>query len=227
MDTNYLKYKSNFEKDNLYQILLNILSIVAVVLVIFAPIFSVTVGLGDFKATSNYSTFNEFMLSVKCLSSGSSEETLIALEFIIFPAVAIIMGIIILIISIKQLIETASNRTEDSYMLSYNLIKKSGTEQEKKSFFKQQTIYSLVLSVIFEVFFAKLFGRLFREGGIPMTLSYLAYVNGISFWAFILAFVFIGYIVIHVIKSKNLKNLKIAILKEEETSEVTKEVPNA
>ncbi len=222
----YLKYKGDFEKSSLFSIILWTITLVGVLALIFLPVFQIKLEFeGTTLATEEFSMLDELRYNIEGLKSSSAELASVGYLMMLFPIFTMMMGAILLIIGIKNLFEEITGRNEDAYMIKYSQIKKSGGEKEKKKFFRQQTMYSFFMMFIFSVVYAKILGALFSKIGESVDIySYLMDVNGISVWGILGIILFVGYIVVHVLKSKKDKEIMLKITKEEfETENVSEE----
>lgn len=213
----YLKYKEDFEKTSIFSIVLWAITIAGVLVLIFLPVFKITVEFeGITIATKEFSMLDEFLYNIDGIKSSSSAASELGYVMIIFPLFVLIEGALFLIIAVKNIFEEITNRNEDTYMVQYSYIKKSGGKKEKKKFFKQQTIYSFFMILLMAVVFAKIGGEMYAKNGSSVPIySYLIDVNGISVWGILGVFLFVAYIVVHVLKKKKEKEIVVKILKEE------------
>nr|MBO4518079.1 hypothetical protein [Clostridia bacterium] len=212
----YLKYKGDFEKTSIFSIVLLAITIAGVLALIFLPIFKITEEFAGITATKEFSMLDELKYNIDGIKSSSQNSSMVGYLMMVFPLLTMVMGAILLIMSVKNLFEEISNRNEDAYMVKYSQIKKSGDEKEKKKFFKQQTLYAFFGYIIFAVVFAKIDSAMFSKSGASISIySYLMDVNGISVWGILSIFLFVGYVVVHVLKKKKEKEININIIKEE------------
>lgn len=222
----YLKYKDDFNKTSIFSIILWAITIAGVLALIFLPVFKIEVKYeGITLATKEFSMLDELLYNIDAMNSSSSNLSMVGIEMMIFPALTVVMGAILFVIGVKNLFEEINNRNEDAYMVKYSQIRKSGGEKEKKKFFRQQTLYAFFVYIAFAVFFAKIFGGIFANGGISLAdASYLSEMNGISIWGILGILLFVGYVVVHVLKTKKEKEITVKITKEEfENESVTEE----
>ena len=213
----YIKYKGDFEKSNLFSIISNIIAIVGVLFLILAPVFRINLSLeGLVIETKDFSLLDELFLNIEGIKSASNETAMVGYLMIMMPALSILMGVITLILCIKNLLDEISNRNDNAYMIKYAQIKKSGGEHEKKKFFQQQNLYAFFIYIVFDVAFAKLIGAMISK--IPETIglySYLLYVNGVATFGYFGIGLVIAAIIVSAVKKNIDKNVMVNVLKDD------------
>lgn len=200
----YEKYKKELKKNSVFSLIMCAISIAGIFAWVFLPVFST----GDGK----FSMFNEAMLFVDALRSSESGPNYLMYSLLveIFPIFVIIMGIITVIIQIKKLFGDIANLGEKSLAITYAQIVKTGEEKEKKSFFKQNTLFSFIIYFIFAIIYGKILGGLLR---IP---TYMSNLSGISAIIVIPVLLLVAFFAVSFVKNKAYKTLLYKILSEED-----------
>jgi len=235
----YLKYKGKFEKQNLYSIIFSVLAIIGILLFIFAPFFRISfrnlnenqsytyvnsgiITLEDLSSEGkNFSIFNDFMFIMNHLDFSKDIDYVIFLVGI-FTVYTVIFSAIYLIIEIIKLFRTISERNDNSYMIKYAQIKKSGDKKEKNQFFKNNILLSIVFYIVFSIIYGKIFAPMLI-GSNNLIVSYMCALNDISIFIILPVIILIAYIALLIIKSKEEKALKIAIIQEDMEESMEKE----
>ena len=176
--------------------------------------------LNDGKMT--FSLWDDLKLIFDALISGmesgdESISSMLILEMGMFPLFELLMIIFLLVSIGMSMYEQINNlcNAEDSTLLKYNEIKKSGMTRVKPSFWKKQTIFTVVIYAIFDIIFTKIIGKLML--GFSNTDCYrnMMDFSGISFYAVIVIVLLVGLAVVQTIAKSAEKNMKLSIAKEE------------
>lgn len=158
----------------------------------------------------NFSIFNSFMEDVQAITNKNSGSQSFTIVLFVYTLVEIAYSLFIFGASLKDLLTFSLGFNNDSYLLRYNKIKKSGEEKEKKSFFQKTSIFNLFYLVIFDVLFSK---YLFSIGDFNSHL--LTKVSGVSFLIVFPILFLISFFVIKLLKVKANKKLLLKITKED------------
>lgn len=235
----YLKYRSDFGKINIYTLILDALSIIFTLMLVFLPICQRTVivslenGLTEeiyfsaFAAVTpslenglmekvNFSFFDEVLNISKTIIAGDGGYNgLFLFYFGIAPFATVAYSLVYICICIKSLIVDIGNlnNIEEYSMLNYTAIKKRGGEKETKKLMRNQTIYSSISLAIMSIVFGFILKGLL--GNDYDILSSFANICGFSIWAIFIVLVLVGFIVISTLNKKCKKNLTVKILNEE------------
>ncbi len=236
----YLKYRSDFGKINIYILTLDVLSIIFILMLVFLPICQRTVivslenGLTEeinFSAFSavipslenglmekvNFSFFDEVLNISKAIIADNGGYSALLFDFGVLPFTTIVYSLVYICICIKSLIVDIGNlnNIEEYSMLNYTAIKKSGGEKETKKLMRNQTIYGIISFAIMSIVSGFIMKGLLNYGYEILSISGFANICGFSIWAIFIVLVLVGFIVISMLNKKCKKNLTVKILNEE------------
>lgn len=208
----YLKYQEQFKRINLFALIAHGISILLVLTVIFLPLFKCKYEILDIEFSKDVSIFNEICENFKAFSSNENGAMFIGIYLLLFPALTVITGGILVFVLGKQLYACVQNlsNVEQMCMLEYAAIKKSGETKKEKNFFKNQNIYSFLFYALFTVIFAVIDGETISSG-----FSLLANVNGFSGTIVLAIIELVALIVVSYKEKKEKKDVLVAITKEE------------
>ncbi len=214
----YLKYRSDFGKISIYKLILDALSIIFILMLVFLPICQrmVIVSLENgLMEKVNFSFFDEVLNISKTIIAGDGGYSVLLFDFGILPFATVVYSLVYICTCIKSLIVDIGNlnNIEEYSMLNYTAIKKSGGEKETKKLMRNQTIYSSISLAIMSIVFGFILKGLL--GNDYDILSSFANICGFSIWAIFIVLVLVGFIVISTLNKKCKKNLTVKILNEE------------
>ena len=190
----YKKYTTNIKKSKTFTLISNIISIVIVLALIFAPIYKykfVPQSMDDISDIFNnidsweeleelldedgnlhreFSLFDDFKIILGSFTEKNSDPlmTFIPLMIGLFAIFEIIFAIVLICAFIPQILKTI-NELKDidkATMLTFNEIKKSGRSSKKENAFKKQTVITVIIYAIFDVIFTMIYSNIFT-GIIP------------------------------------------------------------
>lgn len=232
----YKEFIEDYKKNNIVELILNICTLLLLCVYIFIPIFTarienielfpnlVLTGTQEVNfflngyVDINFSIFDDFMNIVNYFKAAGDyglEEAMSLLDCLFNPMI-IIMSVILFICNIVNIFKISSNliNLDDSTLLMYNEIAKTGTKKTKESFMKKQTFFSLVLYFIFDIAFIYVM-KGFYDMFDNVCQRYLNYINGVSnlFYLFILLFVI--YLILYCVFRRMSKKIKLRIVRKE------------
>ena len=189
--SDYKKYTQRVRKSKICATIIQIISLIAVLALLFLPIYKyefvpetfedaleVFEGVEDWEnieklLTSEGKIEKEFSLveDIKIILSGltleDSDSPLMMINLLvgIFPIFEVIMGITLICMTIPQLYKTIEEirDIDKSTLLLFNEIRKSGSTNKKENILKKQTLVSIFLYTIMDVIFAPIYGRLMLD----------------------------------------------------------------
>ena len=217
----YAEYLPSVRKNIIFSILKSVLTIAIVLAVLFLPIYTCELDVSDLtmeelmqiekpdneedlmdflmegKIKQNFSVFSDLkLLGEKFFDEEGEEfEALLLIEEGLFPLFILIMAVTLTIMAVKQLYSEIQELKDidKTTLLTVNELKKSGSAQQKKNIFKQQTVYALFVYMIFDIIFSKVFGLLFDMEGLDFVRK-MNSISGVSLWIILLLVLFVAYI---------------------------------
>ncbi|MBQ7373018.1 MAG: zinc ribbon domain-containing protein [Clostridia bacterium] len=232
----YTKYTSTVKKINVLNIILHSCAICLVLCMLFLPIYKCKYeptieeienfeqledALEDGYIEKNFTLVEDIVITFKSLFSESSKEFyglggVWQIATGMFALFEFVFGVTLIVMSSISIFKTANMLMDEegSTMLTYNSMLKTGERDKKQGFFQKQSIFGIVLYLIFDIIYAKLFGGMFANmGGEETTMQYRNMINFSSFSGFIaiMLVVFTGYIVISVLKKAETKKMLLDI----------------
>ncbi|MBE6691186.1 MAG: zinc ribbon domain-containing protein [Ruminococcaceae bacterium] len=233
------KYKPNMKKICYFKFASLALSALLVLSLIFLPIYtckyepeSLDELAGEFetledlekvlnegKLNRKFSLFEDFTLIVGNLldSEIHSGEKMIVMLTGLFCVFEVIFSIVLVISIASQISKTVRDiqNLDDSTMLLYNQISKSGNSGKKEKVMKKQTALSIVLYAIFDVIYAVMFGDLFKKLVSVESNRYMSDLTGVSEWIVLVLALLAGYFVIQHLRTREEEKVLLNIIKEE------------
>ncbi len=233
----YLSYTANVKKINIFSLIMQSLSIVLLLCLLFLPIYKSKYEpeLEDIESLEqlgeamekgylekSFSLFDEIKIIVAQLTSPLDGEAgnllmMIDLAGALFVIFEVIFGCILLCTTISSLIDTVSSlkNNDKSTMLLYNEMLKSGNENKKENVWKKQSVLVIFVYGLFDIFFAKITGR--NAFGISITENSRNMENftGFSAIAIVVLVLLIGYIVMNSLKKHESKRMLLSITQAE------------
>lgn len=152
---------------------------------------------GIIEVDSCFSTFDEFSVTLKGMTSLELETIASCIMPFVFPLYIIVMGVICFFICSKTLHNSLKGLKEPTeYCLNVydEMLKRSGAE--KKNFFKQQSVFAMAIYVILMLLFGKVENVLFSYLNDGESISLIARTSGLSAWTILLAVAFIGIAIV-------------------------------
>lgn len=204
-NTQYLKYKDSFKKQCIFSTIGGGLAIIAVIFLLFIPIFQIRLGK---LVLIEFSLFDE----LKALFSGSDGYRFIGIG--IFQAFALVMFSIAFGMYIYELIKNITGITNlDNYaLLQYDKIKTRGNERARRFVYGYTSVNCFMSGIIFEMLYI-IFLKTFADSEYGDT--YLTLMNGVS-WKIVFTVVFaVAAIVMYIIRRVSYNQTRVAILKED------------
>ncbi len=242
----YLKYSDKFKKLNLLSIIMHCVTIVTIIAFIFLPMFVCEREIteadfgGDLEKfmqylqtlspeellsgkaptiTESFSMFDELMKNLSGLSGGESYDVYFSMLAMLFPLFTVIMGVILIVLSAKQLYEKINGykNFESFCMLEYSSIKKSGEGREKKSFWKKQNIFAFSAYYVMAFVFGKVEASMYNISGAPFNVTDISYFGNAKISATIVVgiILLVANIILSVMVKKKKDEINLEITKEE------------
>lgn len=235
MEKKYMRYSSEFKKISILSIILSALSILIVLAFVFLPLFqgyrelriedlennpAIPVeALENGRIKVDFSVFDDFLYNLdKTINNSGSDSTLSYFNYVylLFPGFTLIMGLFLLIAEIRKIIETVTTNNEDGYMITYREVKANAGKKVKVNFFKQQSLYSFLIFIIFDVVYGLLFGKLSQlDQSIKLRTALFTDLTGVSYFIILIGIITVGYIILSVLRKNYEKQTIVKILKEE------------
>ncbi|MBQ8393544.1 MAG: zinc ribbon domain-containing protein [Clostridia bacterium] len=239
----YKNYTDATRKTVIFDIILYGIAILLTIITLFVPMFKMerTVNslddmmyivdeddyedvLEDGDIDKSFSFANEFSLLINGIFEGEGSAEASAAFYLsnTMLILLILTLLIVLIMSSVKLFQCISglNDIDNFTMLKYNEINKSGNTQKRRlSLYHQLLLYTLPMSLVFDIIFPKaLVKRLYDIGpsstsGYPM--RHMLDVSGITIGIMLPILLIAGCIVIIVLKKKEEKAMTIAIARED------------
>jgi len=230
------KYKPQMIKISILTLCTQILSLLLVVTLLFLPIYTsmpeldAIQDLDELKEVMendgklNFSLWDEITLIFDALFPDEGENAdnedrlslLIVLEVGLFPLIELLMIVVLLISLSTTVYEQIKNlcNADDSTLLRYDEIKKSGTTQIEPSFWKKQTALSIGTYAIFDVIFTLFESMLFIDLTGVNFYRHMMDFSGVSGYVSVVIILAAGLIVVKSMAKKSEKNMRLSIAKE-------------
>ena len=133
-----------------------------------------------------------------------------------FAVFEVIFGIVLLFSSVSSMAKTVSRiqQNEDSTMLMYNEMLKTGGNKKKENIFKKQTAMNVVILAIFDVIFSKINGEFLTSIGIYNSRHMINF-SGVSVSIAIIVVLLISYITLNSMRKKETEKMLLEITRAE------------
>ena len=169
-----------------------------------------------------FSMYDEMVYTIKQVTADDSMTGMVSLVFFIFPLLTVLFGVILLVIYGKKVLEQINNfRSIDDYVLiSYTEIRKTGTKKEKANFLKKQSIFTMILYIVCDVLFSKIYGKIFGQlmdeiDNKNRIFSYMGNLSGLAGGFYPIVILSIAEIVASGMAKSKSKRISVSIAKEE------------
>ena len=232
----YLKYLPRVKNINLLFLFVQIITILLVFSMVFIPIYKYKYEpeLTDIEnyeqfleATEtgylegSFSLFDDLKIIISKITSSldSESDELESMSYFMTGAFAVfevIIGIVLLFSSISSMTKTVSRiqQNEDSTMLMYNEMLKTGGNKKKENIFKKQTAMGMVIFAIFDVIFSKIYGELLASIGV-YSARHMINFSGVSVSIAIIVVLLISYITLNSMRKKETEKMLLEITRAE------------
>lgn len=182
---------------------------------------------GIVSVRQNVSFFDELWLGIKNFSSTESGvgNQILSLLIILGPLITAFYTIVEVILGIKRLVnELYGLKNFDNYaLLEYTKIKQDVDGASKAKASREWRKYAIAYCWLLSIFYGRFFVPLFADyASFSVSCeSYLAKITGVSAWFLFVAVLFVGYIAISILISKEKKKVTIRIVEDLNNGEET------
>ena len=187
----YKKYTQEVRKTKILSLVLQVLSLITVLCLLFLPIYKYEFVpetfeeaidiLGDIetwedleqivknggKIEKNFSLIDDIQIILSGITTEDEEPStmLLNLSLGLMAVFEVIFGITLVCVAVPQIFQSAGelNDIDKTTLLLFNEIKKSGTSNKKENIFKKQTLYSMIMFALFDVIFASIEGNMIPD----------------------------------------------------------------
>ncbi len=231
----YVKYKPTVRKINIFTIIMHACAICLVLCMLFLPIYKCRYepniedienleqledALEDGYLEKNFSLAEDVVITIKALMPENSENAygffgVTSLLIGMFAMFEMVFGVIIIVTSVIAIFKTANGMMDEdqSAMLTYDAMLKTGQKDKKEGVFKKQMVLSFVLYAVFDIIFTLIDGKMFANISTESTVPVRNMVNfsGVSGFISIMAITLVGYFVVSFLKRKETNNMLSSI----------------
>ena len=166
----------------------------------------------------SFSLFDDLKIIVSQITSSedSGLDIVVFFETGFFAMFQVLYGIIILCITVSSIMKTISliQNGENSTMLMYNEMLKTGSSKKKENFFKKQAVITMILYAAFDIIFTKVFGLLFENFNVDCARNMVNF-SGVSTSITVVIILLGCYIVSNAMRKKETEKMLIDITKSE------------
>lgn len=206
------KYTKQFKIDCILKVVSSGLALMAIVFLLFLPIFSIVDPIFGITLYS-FSLFDETKNAFSLLSGGFSSPMAVMNIYQMFVLIFMALGLVMCVVTLIKNVICLTDM--DKYVLEqYNNIKVGAG---KKSFYNRFSATNCFISaIILEVFYI-IFSKVFSSvgGGESAFESNLSMVNGVTGYIALFIIFAVGVIAITVYSKIQIRKIKFAILKED------------
>ncbi len=230
----FLKYIPNVKRINVMSLIAQSISICLILCMIFLPIYKREYEPDDIESLEqlieisengylekSFSLFDELKILISQLTSSEKSESNTAKISIItiFPIFEALFAIIFLCMTVFSAIKTLSllQSGENSTMLMYNEMLKTGGTKKKEKFFKNRFVVSVLFYAIFDIVFTKIFSSILVGSSDFRTIDIrnMVHFTGMSGSFAIIIILLICYIISNAIHKKESEKMLLDITKSE------------
>ena len=228
------RYGRAVGKLNKLQLLLSVFALALIITLVFVPIYKcnyVPISqdvsqmydikdiIEDGRVEKNFSLFEDFSQMLKILFDRTGEagtEKLLVLEFGIFAIFEVLFAAILVVLTVKQLIEAAikMKKNEETTFLVYDSVRKYGTDLSKTSIFKRNTVIGLVIYAVFDIIFTQIFSLYTGIGELTFFYRYMLDISGLSAFSLIVVALIAGVAALKILVKREERKLSFSIIKE-------------